>query len=842
MDENQIDNSLINITFEDLFNFDDIQRLQDQFSRATGVASIITRVDGVPITRPSNFCSLCRDIIRKTEKGLANCYKSDAAIGKRNIQGPTIQTCMSGGLWDAGAGIFVGKKHLANWLIGQVRDETQTEEKMLDYCRKIGADEKEFLVAFREVPTMTKEHFTDIAQMLHTMANQLSSSAYQNVQQSHLINKLEQSRHELFTKQEQLIQSKEMFHALFEQAGGYCMILDPNTPDGIPLIIDANKAACAAHGFTREEFIGRYVSDIEDENGKRSVKKRTAEIMTGEPFYAENIHVRKDGTTFTVAVNAKRIDIEKRRSLILTTGYDISERKRAEKQLRESQDRFELAMEAVNDGLYDWNLRANEIYYSPGWKRMLGYQADELPNDFSVWEKLTEPEDVRKSWEMQQELVNGKRDRFEMEFKMKHKNGHWVDILSRATAVFDMDGKAVRIVGTHVDISERKRLEANLLQAQKIEAIGTLAGGIAHDFNNILMAILGYAELAREDSPAGSMVRKYIDEVVKASHKAKELVKQILAFSRQTEAEHIPLRPAVIIKEVFNMLRPSLPATIDIQQDIDPEVGLIFADPTQMHQIMVNLCTNAFHAMEEKGGILTISLKKKTLSRLDLANEPRVQPGDFVQLSISDTGAGIAPEIRKKIFDPYFTTKEVGKGTGLGLAIIHGIVKSYKGFVTCHSKPGEGTTFRVYLPVISDPTLQEVEMAPLHRPQLCNERILYIDDENILAEMSKTMLERLGYRVTVETNSIEALRIIQSQPDRFDLVITDQTMPGMTGIDLARRILQIRPKLPIILCTGFSNLISEEKARMCGIKGFAMKPLARKDLATLIRKVLEAEK
>lgn len=290
------------------------------------------------------------------------------------------------------------------------------------------------------------------------------------------------------------------------------------------------------------------------------------------------------------------------------------------------------------------------------------------------------------------------------------------------------------------------------------------------------------------------------------------------------------------------MLRPSLPSTIDIQKDIDPEVGLIFADPTHIHQIMVNLSTNAFHAMEETGGILSISLKKKTLSQLDLANEPRVQPGDFVQLAISDTGAGIAPEIRKKIFDPYFTTKEVGKGTGLGLAIIHGIVKSYKGFVTCHSKLGEGTTFQVYLPVISDPTLCEVEIAHLHHTQLCNERILYIDDEKILAEMSKTMLERLGYRVTVETNSIEALRIIQSQPDRFDLVITDQTMPGMTGIDLARRILQIRPKLPIILCTGFSNLISEEKARMCGIKGFAMKPLAKKDLATLIRKVLEAEK
>ena len=388
---------------------------------------------------------------------------------------------------------------------------------------------------------------------------------------------------------------------------------------------------------------------------------------------------------------------------------------------------------------------------------------------------------------------------------------------------------------------EKQKLQVQLQQAQKMEAIGTLAGGIAHDFNNILGAILGYAEMVQEDSPAGSRSRGDIDQVVKASHRAKELVKQILNFSRQAATEQIPLHPALIIKEVVKMLRSSLPSTIDLQQDINPDVGLILADPTQIHQVLVNLCTNAFHAMEETGGILTISLKKTTLSKSDLTSEPQVQPGDFVQLSISDTGSGIAPDIQEKMFDPFFTTKEVGKGTGMGLAIIHGIAKSYKGFVNYNSQPGEGTVFHVYLPVIKDPALLEIEPVPFDLPLLGNERILFIDDEEILADVGRAMLERLGYRVTVRRNSIEALNTFQNQPNQFDLVITDQTMPGMTGSDLARRMLQIRPNMPIILCTGYSSVMSEGKARSLGIKGFAMKPIAKNDLAALIRKALDGE-
>ena len=384
---------------------------------------------------------------------------------------------------------------------------------------------------------------------------------------------------------------------------------------------------------------------------------------------------------------------------------------------------------------------------------------------------------------------------------------------------------------------ERQTLETHLQHAQKMEAIGTLAGGIAHDFNNILGAILGYAEMAYEDSLSGSVKPSDLNQVVQASHRAKDLVKQILAFSRQAEAQKIPLRPAALVKETIKLLRSSIPTTIDIQQDIDSEADLILADPTQIHQIMMNLCTNAFHAMEETGGTLSISLKNKTLTQLDLVSLPSVQPGQFVQLFIGDTGSGIAPEIQNRIFDPYFTTKEQGKGTGMGLAIVHGIAKSYGGFVTCHSEIGAGTVFELCLPALLEQIVPESKKFEMN--SVGTERILFIDDEEILAKMGQTMLERLGYTVTVEVNSLEALATFKNQPEAFDLVITDQTMPGMTGTDLARRILQIRPGMPIILCTGYSSQVTKEQTRSFGIKGFALKPLSRKDIAVLIRTVLD---
>lgn len=373
--------------------------------------------------------------------------------------------------------------------------------------------------------------------------------------------------------------------------------------------------------------------------------------------------------------------------------------------------------------------------------------------------------------------------------------------------------------------AEKKKVEARLVQAHKMEAIGTLAGGIAHDFNNILGVILGYTELAKEDAPLGSIFASGLDQVLIAGNRAKDLVKQILDFSRQTEMERFPLQLQPIIKEAVKMLRASIPTTIDIQENIDLSCGLVLADPTQIHQILMNLCANANHAMEKSGGILKIELRRTDVGNDVLGANVPLKPGQYIELVVSDTGVGIGLDIIQKVFDPYFTTKELGKGTGMGLAIVHGIITEYGGAVTVESELQHGTTFHVYFPKVEKAELETVKKTEEIYSGKGN--ILFVDDEELLICLGKDMLERLGYDVTVRQSSLDALSTFQNDPYAFDVVITDQTMPGITGADLSRRILQIRPDIPIILCTGHSNLVDEVSAKSIGIKEFVMKPLAK---------------
>ena len=423
-------------------------------------------------------------------------------------------------------------------------------------------------------------------------------------------------------------------------------------------------------------------------------------------------------------------------------------------------------------------------------------------------------------------------------------NGEGAHFWATAASLYDVHGNRAGAIESIRDITEQKQIENekeklknHLLQAQKMEAIGTLAGGIAHDFNNILSAILGFTEIARDASPPGSFAVKSLDKVLEAGQRAATLVKQILAFSRQADIERVPLNLAHIVKEAINLLRPSLPSTIAIKQLIDTATRPINANPTQIHQILINLCTNASHAMELTGGTLEVSLKDCELFPADLLRHSEVHPGNFVVLSVSDTGTGIESALADRIFDPYFTTKKVGKGNGMGLAIVHGIVTGYGGCITYENNLGKGTVFHVYFPATDQemaPAVLSVDVAPVG-----NERILLVDDEEMLVEMGKTILESLGYGVTVYTSSLEALAAFNDQSDLFDAVITDQTMPGMTGIELSKRMLEVRSDIPIILCTGYSTLVNEEQAKAVGIREFAMKPLTKKVIATLLRNVLE---
>jgi len=410
--------------------------------------------------------------------------------------------------------------------------------------------------------------------------------------------------------------------------------------------------------------------------------------------------------------------------------------------------------------------------------------------------------------------------------------------LVSAAPIMDDQGRCTAIAHFAKDITEQKKLAAQLQQAQKMQAIGTLAGGIAHDFNNILGAVLGYTDLAMLEIPEeNQVVRERLEAVLRAGMRAKGLVGQILAFSRKTETRRDPLDIGPIIKEVLKLLRASLPATIEIRQEIGHEPEVILADPVQIHQVLMNLCTNAFHAMQERGGILTVRLDEVTVEADQAEADPELAPGRYVRLTVSDTGQGIEPAVMARIFEPFFTTKGVGDGTGMGLAVVHGIVKEHGGAIVAASEVGEGTAFEVYFPRLdlAQPEIAVEEKSLPHG----SERVLFVDDEETLAQLGEVMLGRLGYRVTAFASSVEALNAVKKRPAAFDVAITDLTMPRMTGLDLARQLLELRPGLPIILVTGYSEMAVEATAGAIGISRCLRKPLEVKELAVAVREVLD---
>jgi PAS domain S-box-containing protein len=403
--------------------------------------------------------------------------------------------------------------------------------------------------------------------------------------------------------------------------------------------------------------------------------------------------------------------------------------------------------------------------------------------------------------------------------------------------------KATTIIGfvyVAKDITEYMKMEKQLRQSQKMEAIGTLASGIAHDFNNILAPILGYAELAESRVAPDNPVVSDLHHIIQGALRAKDMISQILTYSRQAPQQRQLFEPNMVLNEALKLLQASLPATIEIKSEIAHDCGSILADPTQFHQIVMNLCTNSYNAMRESGGVLWVSLAKVVIGdKKSKTGSTELAPGDYIILEVSDTGYGMDRKTMERIFDPYFTTNGgKGAGSGLGLSVVQGIVKSYQGHIAVSSDLGKGTTFQVYLPRVAEEVFGNGTAASVP-VSTGTERIVVVDDEEVITGLLEAILTSLGYQVTVFNNSLEALTFITKDPTAFDLLLTDMTMPHQTGIELSQKVLAIKPGLPIILCTGFSEVINQEKAQTLGIQGYLLKPVSVPDLAMTMRKVLD---
>ncbi len=618
-----------------------------------------------------------------------------------------------------------------------------------------------------------------------------------------------------------LIESEKKYRHLFENGSDLLYIHDLNGN-----FIETNFHYKKQYGWTKEALSNANLRDLLsskyhdeiDRYMERVLKEGAVEdyfrgkTISGQEVileYRNNLIVDSKGVAIAVQGAAR----------------DVTEKFRAERAMRDSEKRYRSVFEKSTDAIFIVEKKTGKyVDINESGVQLTGRSRSEL-------QQLT----------IKDVVANGAFARL----KIIHESNTNVDFgkvtyvrpdgTQRTALLSSQPIDNENVLGIARDITEELVLAEQLRQTQKMEAIGTLAGGIAHDCNNILSAILGYSELVLAELPSESSITNKIEAIYSSGERARDLVTQILTFSRKDEQVNIPVELRMIINETLKILRPALPTTIEIQTRLNSK-GQILADPSRIHQVIMNLCTNASQAMLATGGTLNISLADTKMEG-DAAINAQIPVGNYAKLIISDTGTGIPPEQLERIFDPFFTTKEIGKGTGLGLSVVHGIIQRLNGAVLVESEIGKGTAFEVYLPL--SPEINQSKKIEIDRTTGGNEHILLIDDEQGILEIETEMLKTMGYTVTSMNNAIEALEIFSKQPEQFDLVITDMTMPTMTGYKLAIELGKILPNIPTILCTGYSEIMTKEKAASLGINEFLMKPISMVDLSITIRSVLD---
>ena len=834
------DGDLRALNLADIIDTRALQTMMEDFYRITRVAcSILDHSGRVQVA--AGWQDICRKFHRVHPDTLANCLESDVILTGGVSMGTFKEYRCKNNLRGMVTPIEVGGKHVGNLFLGQYfyEDEIIDYELFRTRARRYGFDEGEYLSALDRVPRWNQETARAAMTICARLAGMVSSLSYSAIKLSRALAQQE-------TTLRRLSESEERYQRITDSITDY--IYTVRVKDGQAAETTHSPGCLAVTGYRAEEFTrAPYLwIDIVFPEDRPEVEKRARQLLTGEaPPSFEHRIVHKNGSVRWVS-NTFAPHRDERGVLVAYDGLiqDITTRKGAEEALAESEKRYRLIAENIQDVFWMATPGLERmVYVSPAYERIWGRNIENLYASPESYIEAVHPEDRDRAREVS--VTSASRgNAWSSTYRVVRPDGsiRWVE--ERGFPLSDARGGWYLTIGVVTDVTDRKqaelereKFEAQLRQAHKLEAIGTLAGGIAHDFNNILAPIIGYSEMAMEDAPHNSPMRSDLEQVIKAAHRARELVRQILIFSRRSDdVDRVPMDLGTTVTEVLKLLRASIPSTIEITQDIGK--GMVLADPTQMHQVLLNLCTNASHALEDRG-TLHVSLTEAELGERDnrsfAIKVPR--PGKYFKVSVSDTGCGMNAETMQRIFDPYFTTKEVGKGSGLGLAVVHGIVKRHEGALRIRSEPGRGSTFDVFIPGIEakeDGWRGRTKSRPGGK-----ESILIVDDEEMLATLTGKILAQLGYVITTKTSALEALAAFRTSPDDFDLIITDYTMPQLTGTELAGRILEIRPDMPIILCTGHSERVTETTAEEMGIARFALKPLDRSQLAELVRSVLD---